>query len=221
MADARKLAFASFATPAKGVLVLFCEEGLKFGPATRKALAPTGDLVERAAAAERFTGKSGSSLDIVAPAGLPVARLAILGVGKAASSRRRISSSSAAAAMGKVPSRGRRGRRSSRNLPAARSSRTRRPSSRSAPSCAPMCSTATRPSAEEGEEAPGEAADHDRGEQRGGGARRPGRAEQRAGRRWRGDGARPDQRARQRALPGGVRPPTLDAQEARRRGRGA
>ena len=83
MADARKLEFSSFATPANGVLVLFCEEGLKFGPATRKALAPSGDLVQRAAAADRFTGKSGSSLEIVAPAGLPVARLAILGVGKA------------------------------------------------------------------------------------------------------------------------------------------
>ena len=38
MADARKLGFAAFARPAKGVLVVFCDEGLKFGPATRKAL---------------------------------------------------------------------------------------------------------------------------------------------------------------------------------------
>ena len=51
MADARKLVFSSFATPAAGVLVLFCEEGLKFGPAARKVLAPTGELVKRAAAA--------------------------------------------------------------------------------------------------------------------------------------------------------------------------
>ena len=97
MADARKLAFASFATPAKGVLILFCEEGLKFGPAARKALAPTGDLVQRAAAADRFTGKSGSALDIVAPAGLSGGAAGDPG-GRArpASSRRRISSSSAA-----------------------------------------------------------------------------------------------------------------------------
>ena len=105
MADARKLAFSSFATPAKGVLVLFCEEGLKFGPATRKALAPTGDLVQRAAAADRFTGKSGSSLDIVAPAGLPVARLAILGVGKAGKLKAQDFVKLGGAAMGKVPSR--------------------------------------------------------------------------------------------------------------------
>ena len=42
MADARKLGFAPFAAPSKGVLIVFCEEGLKLGPATRKALAPTG-----------------------------------------------------------------------------------------------------------------------------------------------------------------------------------
>ena len=147
MADARKLAFASFATPAKGVLVLFCEEGVKFGPATRKALAPTGDLVQRAAAADRFTGKSGSSLDIVAPAGLPVGRLAILGVGKAGKLKAQDFVKLGGAAMGKVPVAGRGGRRSSRNLPAARSSPTRRPRSRSARNCAPMCSIATRPSA--------------------------------------------------------------------------
>ena len=37
MAGELKLEFAPFAVPAKGVLVVFCEEGLKFGAATRKA----------------------------------------------------------------------------------------------------------------------------------------------------------------------------------------
>jgi leucyl aminopeptidase len=105
MADARKLQFGPFAAPAKGVLVLFCEEGLKFGPATRKALAPAGDLVKRAAAADRFTGKSGSALDIVAPAGLSVARLTILGVGKAAKFKAHDFVKLGGAAMGKVPAR--------------------------------------------------------------------------------------------------------------------
>jgi leucyl aminopeptidase len=104
MAEAGKLGFASFSTPPKGVLVVFCEEGLKFGPATRKALAPTGDLVERAAAADRFTGKSGSALDIVAPAGLPVARLAILGVGKAGKLKPSDFAKLGGNAMGRVPS---------------------------------------------------------------------------------------------------------------------
>ena len=62
MADARKLVFSSFAMPAKGVLILFCEERLKFGPAARKALAPTGDLVERAAAIIRIIGGEIASL---------------------------------------------------------------------------------------------------------------------------------------------------------------
>jgi leucyl aminopeptidase len=104
MADAPKLAFAPFATPAKGVLVLFCEEGLKFGAASRKALEPSGDLVQRAAAADRFTGKSGSSLDLLAPAGLAVGRLSILGVGKAAKLKAQDFVKLGGSAMGKVPS---------------------------------------------------------------------------------------------------------------------
>ena len=44
MVNARKLAFAPFAPPAKGVLIVFCEDGIKLGPATRKVLALAGDL---------------------------------------------------------------------------------------------------------------------------------------------------------------------------------
>ena len=77
-----KLQFAPFSTPARGVLIVFCEEGLKFGADARNTLAPTGDLVSRAAASERFKGKNGATLDIVAPAGLDVSRLVVVGVGK-------------------------------------------------------------------------------------------------------------------------------------------
>ena len=38
MTDALKLGFGPFTAPAKGVFVVFCDEGLKFGPATRRAL---------------------------------------------------------------------------------------------------------------------------------------------------------------------------------------
>src|SRR5438552_17878636 len=80
---ALKLEFAPLSTtPPKGILVVFCDEGLKFGPGARRVLAVTGDLVARAAAAERFKGKLASTLDIVAPAGLEVSRLAVVGVGK-------------------------------------------------------------------------------------------------------------------------------------------
>ena len=58
-------------------------DGLKFGPASKRALAASGDLVARAAKAERFTGKSGSVLELIVPQGLKVSRLLVVGVGKA------------------------------------------------------------------------------------------------------------------------------------------
>jgi leucyl aminopeptidase len=101
---ALKLEFAPLATPPKGVLIVFCDEGLKFGSATRQALAPTGDLVTRAAAAERFKGKGGACLDIVAPTGLEVARLVVVGVGKLRDLKARDYVKLGGVAMGKVPS---------------------------------------------------------------------------------------------------------------------
>jgi leucyl aminopeptidase len=82
MSEAPKLGFTPFAAPSKGVLVTFCDDRLAFGAATRKALQPAGDLVQRAMAAERFKGKSGAVLELVLPAGLKVSRLVIVGVGK-------------------------------------------------------------------------------------------------------------------------------------------
>src|SRR5437660_850637 len=82
MPNAPKLGFATIATPTKGVLIVLADEGLHLGAATREALEPAGDLVARAAAAERFRGKSGSTLDIVVPAGLKVSRLVVIGIGK-------------------------------------------------------------------------------------------------------------------------------------------
>jgi leucyl aminopeptidase len=82
MSDRLKIGFSAPAAPAKGVLVVFCESGLKLGPAARTALAAAGDLLTRAAAADRFKGNAGSALDVVAPAGLKVARLIVVGTGK-------------------------------------------------------------------------------------------------------------------------------------------
>jgi leucyl aminopeptidase len=102
MPAALKLGFSSFARP-RGVLIMFCEENLKFGGASQRALAPTGDLVRRAAAADRFTGKSGSTLDIVAPAGLDVPRLVVIGIGKDSEAKSRDLVKLGGIAMGKVP----------------------------------------------------------------------------------------------------------------------
>ena len=75
MPTALKLEFAPLAAAPKGVLVVLCEEGLKYSSAARKATVASGDLLARAAAAESFNGKSGSALEIVAPSGLDLARL--------------------------------------------------------------------------------------------------------------------------------------------------
>src|ERR1044072_9688111 len=83
MADSRKLGFGPIAAPAGGVLVVFAEEGVKPGPKTSRLLGSAADLVARAAKNERFTGKSGSALDIVAPDGLRATRLIVVGTGKA------------------------------------------------------------------------------------------------------------------------------------------
>jgi leucyl aminopeptidase len=81
MSEPPKIGFTSY-DHLRGVLVTFCAEGLKCGPATQKALAPIGDLYRRAAVADRFTGKKGSTLEIIAPPGLNVSRLIIVGTGK-------------------------------------------------------------------------------------------------------------------------------------------
>ncbi|HEY2186023.1 MAG TPA: leucyl aminopeptidase [Xanthobacteraceae bacterium] len=82
MSRTLKLEFAALSESVKGVLILFCDEDVKLGSSARKKLNPTGNLVSRAAAADGFKGKNGSILDILAPAGLDVSRLIIIGVGK-------------------------------------------------------------------------------------------------------------------------------------------
>ncbi len=81
MADAPKIAFAPFATPTKGVLVVFMDGELRLGTATGKLLGRNHDLVARAASAEKFTGKLGAVLDFLAPAGLQAGRLIVIGSG--------------------------------------------------------------------------------------------------------------------------------------------
>src|SRR5476649_577649 len=82
MPDAVKVGFVPFSTAAKGALVVFSDDTLKFGAAAGKALGAATALVKRAAATNRFKGKSGSTLDILAPEGLKAARLIVIGVGK-------------------------------------------------------------------------------------------------------------------------------------------
>jgi leucyl aminopeptidase len=102
MPDALKIGFTPY-NRIRGVLVTFCAEGLKFGSATQKALSPVGDLHRRAAAADRFTGKSGSALEIIAPSGLNVPRLIVIGTGKERDLKDRDLVKLGGVAMGKIP----------------------------------------------------------------------------------------------------------------------
>ena len=105
MSDALKLDFGPFAAPARGVFVIFCDDRLKFGPATVKALGPANDLVTRAAKAEHFTGKMGAALELPVPEGLKVSRLIVVGVGKAAELKPKDFLKLGGIALGKLPGR--------------------------------------------------------------------------------------------------------------------
>jgi leucyl aminopeptidase len=82
MSDAVKVGFVPLSAPARGTLVVFCDEALKLGAATRKALGGAADLVKRAAAAAEFKGKNGATLDLLEPDGIKIQRLIVVGVGK-------------------------------------------------------------------------------------------------------------------------------------------
>jgi leucyl aminopeptidase len=82
MSDSIKINFAKLPAAPEGIVILLAGEGVTLGPSAEALLAPAGDLLTRAAAAERFEGKAGSALDLVAPAGLKASRLIVAGVGK-------------------------------------------------------------------------------------------------------------------------------------------
>ena len=103
MPDAFKLGFAAFALPSRGVLVVFCDDGLLLGPTTRRLLRTAADMVRKAAAAERFKGKLGTTLDIVLPAELEATRLIVAGCGHARELKAPDYLRLGGIAMGKVP----------------------------------------------------------------------------------------------------------------------
>ena len=103
MADALKLAFASFAAPKAGVLIVFCDDGVRLGTATRAVLGRAADLVEQAAKADKFKGKNGSAMELALPRGLAATRLVVIGAGKSAELKPQDVVKLGGAAMGKVP----------------------------------------------------------------------------------------------------------------------
>jgi len=82
MSQAPKISFSEPKTLAGGALVVFVDDELRRGRIAERVLEATGDLIARAAKAEGFKGKKAKVLDLIAPAGLKVERLLVLGVGK-------------------------------------------------------------------------------------------------------------------------------------------
>ncbi len=105
MSDACKLGFGAYTAPDKGILIVFCDDKLKFGPATAKALGATGPQVARAAKAAGFSGKKGAALELIAPEGLKVDRLIVIGADKAADRKPQDFLKFGGQAMAKVPTR--------------------------------------------------------------------------------------------------------------------
>jgi leucyl aminopeptidase len=106
MAKELRLGFAPFRAPSKGILIVFCDDSLKIGAATRKILGNAADQLLAAAAAEHFTGKSSTVLDIVLPADLKVGRLTVIGAGKAEGLKSKDFLKLGGVAAGKLPSAG-------------------------------------------------------------------------------------------------------------------
>jgi len=84
MPDAVKVGFVPFSSASRGILVVFCDDMLRFGSATGRALGAAAGVIKRTAAVNQFKGKSGSTLDFLAPEGVKASRLIVVGTGKVA-----------------------------------------------------------------------------------------------------------------------------------------
>ena len=82
MDNPMKIAFSEIATPAKGVVAVVVTEERTLGATGRGLDEQTGGALSRALAAGRFKGKQGTSTTIVAPHGLDVDAVILVGLGK-------------------------------------------------------------------------------------------------------------------------------------------
>ena len=81
MSDQTALSFAGKDAPADGVVVVFAEEGPKLTLAAKDLDKKSKGLLSRAAGITGFKGKKDSSVDLLAPQGLNLARLVVAGTG--------------------------------------------------------------------------------------------------------------------------------------------
>ena len=78
-----QILFADPSLPTAGTLILTVTQERTLGPAGLETDRATGGQITRALAASRFTGKKDETLELLAPAGLTVNRLLLVGLGKA------------------------------------------------------------------------------------------------------------------------------------------
>jgi leucyl aminopeptidase len=79
-----EIAFGELKLPRRGAVVVGVLEGGKLTPSAAALDKRVRGALTRALAAGRFKGKKEQLLDVVAPAGLPLSRIVLLGLGKAA-----------------------------------------------------------------------------------------------------------------------------------------
>ncbi|MGI9382898.1 MAG: leucyl aminopeptidase [Methyloligellaceae bacterium] len=84
MSKPTAISFSAIRIPDSGVVVVLAGEGLKLSPAAKALDAKSDGQISRAAKISRFTGRKGSALDLLVPAGLGLARLVVAGVGDTA-----------------------------------------------------------------------------------------------------------------------------------------
>jgi leucyl aminopeptidase len=80
-----KISFSEPAVPSAGAVVAGVFEERQLSPSATDLDRRTGGALQRAVAGGRFSGKKDETLAVVAPAGLPVSRILLVGLGKAGS----------------------------------------------------------------------------------------------------------------------------------------
>lgn len=82
MPDSLKISFNALDAKPVGAIVVFADSALRWGDATKALFGKTAAGVSATLGQENFTGKFGSAVDLIAPAGLSAPRLIVMGVGK-------------------------------------------------------------------------------------------------------------------------------------------
>jgi len=82
MSRPASISFSEIKLPDQGVLVVLAEEGPKLGPSAKALDKKSGGAIARAMKVSGFKGKKRSSVDLMVPQGLKLARLLVAGVGK-------------------------------------------------------------------------------------------------------------------------------------------